>query len=571
MSSAEQYAHWVLDPANDFRTGRLIKLAAQRFLNDLKRDDIYFDEVEANHCINFIESYCLQWEGSWRGMPFKLEPWQKFAIQNIYGWIKKSNGRRRFTKVYIQIAKKNGKSSLSAGISLFHLLADQRIKTPKVFTAANNEEQAKICVNMAGQIAEVSDEIKENSDIRFFRYGENIVEVINDDKGERGNGFIKALSKEAGDSKSKTAGGKHGINASLGVVDEFGMSSDHGNSKTIDSSMVSRPERLMLYITTAGYSLDGPCYRELRASGIRVLDEVISMDNYFMMIFEIDKPLNEIGEEQEITIDWLLNNEQVWGQANPNIDVSVQRDALKETLEEAKQYGGKPEADAKTLNFNLWVESSDTFIPADVWNANSHESTIEEGETCYGGLEVGPSGEISAFALCFPGEVTRFKMLFWIAGEALKTNDFYRDNQQFIKVDPGNEVDVDIAVGWIIDEIQKYNMHSFCFHGNQKGNSIVQKLIHAGYEGNPISQGMAGIAAPTDAWEKMLRSGKVDHFNNPILKFHNSNCLADRKETGTRLQKNPKVLGIYACIDAVAQWQTVEANGGSSEIGIVYI
>ncbi len=155
MTTAEEYAHWVLSPENEIKTGRLIKLAAKRFLSDMERTDITFDEEEANHCINFIERYCVQLEGAWRGEPFKLEMWQKFALQNIFGWLK-PNGKRRFTKAYIQIAKKNGKSSLSAGVSLFHLLADTRINTPKVFTAANNEDQAKICVNMAGRIIEQS-------------------------------------------------------------------------------------------------------------------------------------------------------------------------------------------------------------------------------------------------------------------------------------------------------------------------------------------------------------------------------------------------------------------------------
>lgn len=565
MSSAESYARWVLDPGNSVKTGRLIKKAAERFLSDLERTDIYFDEAEANHCINFIENYCLQWEGAWRGEPFILQPWQKFALQNIYGWIKKSNERRRFTKVYIQIAKKNGKSSLSAGVSLFHLLADQRIKTPKVFTAANNEEQAKICVNMAGQIADVSEEIKEKSDIRFFRYGENIVEVINDDKGPRGNGFIKALSKEGSDSKAKTAGGKHGINASLGVVDEFGMSPDHGNSKTIDSSQVSRPERLMLYITTAGYNLQGPCYSELRASGIKVLDGVIEMDNYFMMIFEIDKPVTEEGE-QEITIDWLLAHEEVWGQSNPNIDISVQRDALKETLLEAKQYGGKQEADCKTLNFNLWVDSADTFIPADVWNLNIHGLTIEDGADCFGGLEIGASGQISALCLLFPGEKVKLKMLFFISEEALKTNDFYRDNRNLIKVDPGNEVDVEIAIRWVDEEMQRYNMHSFCFPNTQKNNSIVQGLIKLGHVGNPISQGLTGIANATAEYEKAVRAGEVEHFGNPILAWMNSNCLAVRKEAGTRITKHDKVLGVYAILNAWSQWKDV---GSVPTLGIL--
>ncbi|HYF69099.1 MAG TPA: terminase large subunit [Ohtaekwangia sp.] len=568
MSAAEQYAHWVLSPSNAVRTGQYIKLAAKRFLSDLEREDIYFDEDEANRCVNFIERYCLQWEGAWKGQPFTLELWQKFALQNIYGWIRKKTGKRRFTKAYIQISKKNGKSSLSAGISLFHLLADKRINTPKVFTAANNEDQAKICVNIAGRIVEESPEIQEVLEVRLMRYKENITEVLVEDP-DRGSGFIKALSKEGGDKTAKTSGGKHGINASLGVVDEFGMSPDHGASKTIDSSMVSRPERLMLYITTAGYNLDGPCYRELRESGIKVLEGTIEMDSYFMMLFEIDKPIVD-DKPQEITVGWLLEHEDHWQQCNPNIDVSVQRDALQDALKEAQQYGGTTEVECLTLNFNLWVNSADAFIPADIWDKNTHGLEIELGSDCYGGLEVGPSGEITALALLFPGEIVKIKMLWIIAEEALKNNDFYRDNRKLINVDPGNEVENSVAVEWILEEFQKYNMHSFCFPQPHKSNSIVQELIKSGYQGNPISQGMNGISNATVEWEKALRAGQVEHFGDPILKYHNSNCLAVRKEQGTRIEKNGKVLGVYACLNAWSQWLTIQANGGS-EIGILYI
>jgi phage terminase large subunit-like protein len=290
----------------------------------------------------------------------------------------------------------------------------------------------------------------------------------------------------------------------------------------------------------------------------------MSDDTYLPLIYEIDPP------EGGITVDWLLANEDVWEQANPNIDVSVFRDFLRQQLTAAKNEGGTKEVSVMTLNFNRWMDSPDVFISADVWNKNTHGLSVEEGETCYGGLQVGPSGSITALALLFPGEVTRVKMTWLIAEEDLKTNDLYRDNKELIYVDPGNVLDSEVATERIIEVFQKYNMHSFCFPKPHEHNSIVQGLIKAGYEGNPISEGMSSISTPTDTWEKMLRAGEIEHFNDPILKFHNSNCMAVRKEAGTRIEKNGKVLGIYACLLAVAQWQTVEANGGD-EIGIIYI
>lgn len=572
-SQAKQYVEWVLDPVNSKKTGRLVKLACERFLNDLTRTDIYFDEVEAVDMPEFCGNHLCQWEGEWEGQPFMFELWQRFFFEQVYGWFWTSTRTRRFDEAYLQVSKKNGKSSMCAGSSNYHVFGDKRVKTPKVFTAANNSEQARICVNMAGKMIEASANHIENSPfaamlteegIGLMNYKENITDVINYEN----NGFIKALSKESNDKELKTTGGKHGLNASMGVVDEFGMSPDHGASKTIRSSMASRRERLMLYITTAGYMLEGPCYSELRDVAIKVLEGVLQKDNYLALIYEIDPPVDSEGKELEITVDWLLANEEVWQQSNPNIDVSVMRDFLRGELQDAQVKGGTTMRDVLTLNFNIWMNAPDVFIAPDIWNKNYHGTEVDSllGETCYMGLEVGPSGEATSVSLLFPGDIVKFKMVYIIAEESLSKNETYLKNKERFLIDPGNEVDNEIAIGWIAEELQKYNVHSFCFPVTQKNNSIVQGLIKLGYEGNPLSQGMNGIANATAEWEKLLRAGQVEHFNDEVLRWMNSNCLAIKKEAGTRIEKSSRVLGIYACLNAVAQWKTISAEETNDQI-----
>lgn len=572
MSSSEQYARWVLEPENHFRTGRLIKLAAQRFLDDLKRDDIYFDEVEAVKMINFCERYLFQWEGAWEGKPFILELWQKFHLEQLYGWIKKSTGTRRFTKFYLQISKKNGKSTECAGIGTFHLFADERVNTPKVYTAANNEDQAKICVNMAGRMVQASPdlyEFVEDNEVKLSTYGSNITEVIHKTR----NGFIKALSKEGGDKKAKTAGGKHGINASLGLVDEFGMSPDHGASASISTSMAARQERLMAYLTTSGFNLNGPCYKELRDQGIKVLEGVIQMDNYLPIIYEIDKPVYDDGKEREITIKWLLENEHVWQQSNPNLEVSVQKDYLREMLLEAQASGGTTEVDVKTLNFNIWCESKEVFVSADIWNQNQHGITEDKlvGMDCFGGIEIVSGTLMNAFCLLFPdvGGKMVIKPILWMPDENIGENDNYKKwvNEGLIHTFLGNVSDNDKVLQLIQEELSKYNMHSFAFKTNLVNSDIVQGLIKAGVQGNPISHGYQGISTPTLKWEELLRSNRVEHFGNPVLSWMNSNCMAVRKDNDIRLEKSgSKVVGIYATINALAQQMTVSANEQNDQI-----
>lgn len=566
MSAAEQYALDVVEGRQV--AGRLIQLAAKRFLSDLKRTDIRFDEEEGNYFINFAEKYCNQWEGDWEGMPVRFEPWQKFIFQQLFGWIRVKTGTRRFTKFYLQISKKNGKSSMCAWLGVFHLFADERVKTPKVFTAANNEDQAKICVNMSGRTVEASPDLNEyvlSGEVKLSTYGKNITEVIH--KGK--NGFITALSKEGGDKKAKTSGGKHGINASLGLVDEFGMSPDHGASGSIATSMVSRKESLMAYLTTAGFNMEGPCYSELRDQGIKVLEGSIEADNYLPIIYELDNPTGKDGKPQEITLQWLLAHEEEWIKANPNLDISVNRDSLREMVQNAINLGGTTEVEVMTLNFNRWMDSPEVFIPAEVWDSNTHGFKEEDliGQECYGGFELVGAKGMSAFCLLFPGaELAAVKLYFWGPEAYFKNNtdrfDRLKDWAEHIKVDAGNTVENDWVLGWLIEELEKYDLQSFSFAKTKENDDIVQGLIKEGFEGNPISQALGGIANPTSQWEDLLHASKIEHFNNPVLKWMNSNCNVIRKEAGFRVEKQgSRVVGISACINALAQWKTIEAEG----------
>jgi phage terminase large subunit-like protein len=568
MSAAEQYANDVVSGRHV--AGRLIMLAAKRFLLDLERTDIYFDEYEANWLIHFTQNHLNQWEGDWEGKPVSLQLWQKFHLQQLFGWIRKDTGTRRFTKFYLQVSKKNGKSSECAWLSVGHLCADERIKTPKVYTAANNEDQAKICVNMAGRTIEWSPDLAAmiGEEIKLSTYGSNITEVIHKGRG----GFIKALSKEGGDKKAKTSGGKHGINASLGLVDEFGMSPDHGASGSIATSMASRKERLMAYLTTAGFNMEGPCYSELRNQGIKVLEGSIVMDNYLPIIYELDNPIGEDGKPQDITLQWLLANEQEWYKSNPNLDVSVNREYLREMLQNAVTLGGTTEVEVMTLNFNRWMDSPEVFIPSEVWDRNAHGFKEEDlkGQECYGGLKLVGAKGMSAMCLLFPGEdLVAIKMYFWGPEAYFKNNSDRFDKidewKDFIKVDAGNTVENEFIVDWLESELLEYDLHSFSFPKTKENDDIVQGLIKAGFDGNPISQALGGIGTPTSQWEDIITSGKMEHFNNPVLKWMNSNCNIIRKEAGIRVEEQgSRVVGISAGINALAQWKIITAEDQES-------
>lgn len=518
--------------------GKFIRLAVERFIRDVDKKDYDFNYNEGERMVKF-GAMCNHWKGPKQGTPIFFEPHQHFYLIQKYGWINPNSGLLRFRRSVKMIARKQYKTTEAAVESLFHM--KKGIDQPaQVFTCATKEDDAVVVVNDAGRIAMCSPKIK--SSFRMSIHEPYVRRVICDN-----GSFMTYMTK-----------GHDAVDISMGIGDECHDWPDSSIKNRIESAMGNRLSPMFSTITTSGFNKEGYCFGTLRDTSIKILEQVLDDEEQLILIFELDE-----GD------DW--KNPEMWVKSNPNLPYSLTHlPYLESEFKKALNEGGTTEVNFKTKNLNMWVDAPATFISTEVWNTNTHGLTIEDGETCYGGLEVGPSGEISALALLFPGEVTKIKMVFWIAEEALKFNDFYRDNKEIIKVDPGNEVENEVAISWIEQEFQKYNMHSFCFPNTQKNNSIVQGLIKLGYEGNPISQGMSGIASPTDQWEKLLRAGQIEHFGNPILRMHNSNCLAIKKESGTRIEKNGKVLGIYACLNAVAQWQTIAA-GPSSEIGILYI
>ena len=555
MGRCEQYARDVVSGKEV--AGQYIIKAAKRFLKDLKRDDIYWDEVESMRIVKFIERYCRLFEAEWKGKPMQIMPWMAFILQQIYGWHRTVDKRRRIRKVFVEVAKKNAKSTLAGGINIFHLFADEKVNTPNIYVGANNYDQAAICTNITGKIIKESPELNElvqDGTVKMFKTKEKYTNIEHTER----DGFIKTMTKEASGAESKTAGTKHGINPSLIIVDEYAMADSDSFINALESAVGARQEPLTVVITTAGHKQSGPCFQKLRKIGIEVLDGVIENDSYLPLIWEPDDNDN-------------IYDPKTWKKSNPNLDVSVNREFLKNELREAKSQGGSKAVEVTTYNFNTWVDSPEVWIPTEVWKENTHGILEKElaGQLCYGGLEIVSGLDLNAFILFFPnfkGEINAVKCFFWMAEEKVIENKMKIDcstwvDRGFIKTTSGNVIDNEEIFDWVINEIRKYNMHSLAFNIILQNHDVLQGLIKAGVECNPISQGYRGVSEPSYAWEELLTAEKIEHFKNPVLQWMNANCFIVRKENDIRVQRsNGRVAGISAAINALAQFKTIGAS-----------
>lgn len=556
MTEAERYARGVV--SGKIIACHWIKQACKRFLSDLERKDIFFDVEEANRVVNFFELYLCHWEGKWAGEPLILEDWQKFVIQQIFAW--KKDGKRRIRRVYIQIARKNGKTSFAAGIALYHLFADFE-NAPQIFVGANNEDQAKICTNTCGRMIEASPRLRkllQNGQVKISSYNEKVHTVTYRAK----NGQINAMSRDAGT--------KDGFNPSLGIIDEYHEAKNDKLLNVISSGQGAREQPLLITITTAGFNKQGPCHSQLRKMSTEILDGITTDDSFLAFIFE-----------QDPDDDW--RDVKTFPKSNPNMGVSVFPGFLTDRLNEAITQGGTTEVDFKTKNLNTWVDAAKVWVPDEVWIKNNNlklKPSDLKGALCYGGLDCAKSVDLNAFVLIFPEfdeinskVISPFLPFFWLPEEKLKTPDHINykkwcDEKLIIKTE-GNIADYIRIENDILNIIEQYDFRGYDYDHAYAGN-VASNHAAQGLQVTPLRQGFLSLTGPTNELERMAVGGLLEHFNNPVIRWMMSNVVIDMDAAGNikpnKAKSQNKIDGVAALINAIARWKREASQNTIAEI-----
>lgn len=537
---AELYAEQVR--SGEILVCEYVRLAVERYYADLDRaldKGWYFDKRAAMRAIRFIEKL-KHTKGEWAGQRFRLEPWQQFVLWNIFGW-ENADGTRRFRYAYIEIARKNGKTALSAGIGLYMLFADGESR-PEVYSAATVKDQAKICFSDAVEIVKATD-LKNY----LTPYRNSIVYEL---KG----GTMKPLSSDYGT--------HDGLNPSCGIIDEFHAHKDSGMFDVIKSAFGARRQPLMFIITTAGFDKSGVCYA-YRENVIKVLRGVNEDDSLFGIIYTLDDKS-----------EW--DDPKMWIKANPNLGVSLSADYLADQVKDAKN---RPEAvrNVMTKNVDLWVDAERTWILDDVWQKciGTTDPADLKGCACWGGLDLSNVSDITAYVLLFH-ENDRFQLLphFWIPEEKMlekvrKENINYDKwvANDYVTVTPGNVIDYDFVKADILRIVADYDLRTSAYDRWNSSQTIID-LQNEGMECNPFGQGYGSMSAPTKEFEKLVLTGKIEHFGNPVLRWMLASTLVKTDPAGNikpdKEKSTQKIDGIVAAIMALGEWLTAQANDDSN-------
>ena len=497
MSDYKSYAQQVVD--GEIVTGRYIKLACQRFLSWFEREDLVFKENKVNKVINVIEKM-KHFSGKSAGKNFILEPWEKWIIANIYGWYYKDTGLRVVNKVFIMVARKNGKSALIGAMSIAELLLGE--PGGQIYNIAASREQAKLLFDMESAFGKGLDPnrkyMKFQRDRIFFN---------------KMNSYSRCLASDTGK--------LDGLNPSFFVCDETHAYPDSKIWDVLISGQGFRENPLAVQISTAGYKLYGFCHT-YRQMCIDILEGLKEDDTQFTALYELDD-----GD------DW--TDESTWIKANPNLDVTISRKYLREQVQAAKNQPSL-EVGVKTKNFNFWVSSSDVWITTENLQKQSRDISLEDfkDKAVYVGVDLAAVSDITAVTLLAEnGDELITKTFYYLPSSCFENNvnaEKYKvwSRTGELVICPGNVTDFNVITNDFLKWRQMgLNIYSVSY---DSWNAVqwATEMTEANFNLVPFSQTLGNFNRPTKEFERCIKLGKIFIDNNEITKWMFSNVALKR-------------------------------------------
>lgn len=515
--------------ANDVVNGKInackyIKEACERYLDYFNKYE--FREDRAEKVVKFI-SMLKHFVGKHNGKPFLLLPYQKWIIYNIFGFYYPNTDKRVINYVYLELARKNGKSAFAAAISLYMLCADGENGSEVEFVA-NSAKQAKISFTMASNFLSSIDKNGKH----FQRYRDSI-------KFNERKSILQILSSDAS--------GNDGYNSYCFVLDECHEQKDSRLWDVMCSSQGMRENSLAMITTTAGFNLYGFCY-SYRRTCTEILSGLKKDDSQFVAIYTMDDD-----------DDW--SDSKNWIKSNPSLGVTVNESYLQQQIEKAKN-NTSLEVGIRTKNLNQWISTSDIWISNDLLMDATEKVDLDDFKesTCYIGVDLASVSDLTAVSVMIPIDGKfYFKTKYYLPQSALKDNsncELYKDwkRKGYLTITDGNVTDYDYLLSDIIKVSNKLFIDKIAYDAY----NATQWAINATAQGLPLepySQALWSFNRPTKEFERLIKSGRVVIDDNPITRWCFSNVVLKRDFNEnikpTKLENQQKIDGTISMIESL--------------------
>jgi len=503
------------------------KWACMRFLKDLehqgtKEFPYIFDIERANRYLHWM-TYFKHTKSKLAGQYKIPEPIEKFIFANVYGWVHKDTKLRRFRRAYWQVARKNAKSQNLAILALYELAAMGE-KSSEVYIAATKKDQTRYVWGEAKNMAEMCEFLKDKIKCKFYDdIGQKVL------LHEKSKSFFARMTEE--DRKKGD-----GSNPHCGILDEYHAHPTTEYYDVLSSGMKLREQPLLMIITTAGFNLNYPCYREYQyASKILNPDIDTEDDEYFIMINELD-----VDENGELIDDF--RDERVWIKANPI--AAKTEEGIKNIKDELKVALNKPDKmrDFLTRTMNVWVnQRTFGYMNMSKWKAcgASKDNPFPDltGRKGVIGVDLTSKLDLASVAFEFPLDDGRIAVLshsfmpeatyFMRLAKDKKTHFDSWVKEGWLTITPEEVIDDDFIAEYI-EEQRKKNQWELKMLGFDIYNatSFANKMAKEyGYEVIEVRQGVLSLHEPTKDFRERVYAKKIIHNNNPVLNWAMGNAV----------------------------------------------
>lgn len=477
------------------------------------REGYVFDRARAKRASDFIQLYCKARAGVHAGERIRLLPWQLELVWQIFGWVHRETGLRRFREVYCEIAKRNGKSVVISAIAVYCALADNEIE-PAIYINAASREQASIVYREAWAMIE--------SDKRLAKHFDKI-ESQRKITCKKTRGVLIANSADAP--------AKDGLDPSVVIFDELHRQPNRKLWSLFEFSQGSRKQPLLFSITTAGEDLNSVCY-EQHERAVRVLRGE-STEVHFLPI--VHGPWE--AEDGGVSID--VDDEANWRKANPSLGYAIPIDGFRAELAKAKQ---SPEslANFKRLKLGVWLHERARFFDLAGLRKAGPRRTREEiaasGDRWYAGFDLASTRDLTGEVLIAGDFDSGFDVFAKAWVPELEAEHRIRQAKAPYRrwIDAGKltatkgaRIDYDqVGAEMIADfeAVAAVKVYADGFNAQLVGS----RMIAAGIPFETIRQGFLSLSAPTKELERLMALGLVRVHDEPVLEWCLGNAVADR-------------------------------------------
>ncbi|WJE75193.1 terminase large subunit [Bacillus mycoides] len=567
VNYADKYANNVM--RNKKKYPKSIILAVERYKKWKKRKDIWFDVDRANEMLDFVQSFIRHVKGPLAGQLMELELWEMFVFANMYGWYHKNEkGKtvRVIRESYVQVPKKNGKTIIAAGALLYAMYGELELGAD-CYCAASDYEQAQNAAEPIAQAIENSEPLASPTQIykgvngtvsgAMYRYSIDGIAYQNK---------FKVLTKNTK--------GLEGKNPYFVLNDELHAQENMDMYDNLKSAQISREQPMMLNISTAGKGALSVGMRVYKYA--KLVLENDDDDSLFVAIWEPNK-----------NYDW--EDRKVWEMVNPNIGVSVTMEQLEIEFKKAKQ-SAHSKAEFLSKHLNVFVNGADNYFEHDqVQHVLVEDLGDLTGETCYLGLDLSKTTDLTCVSLNFPSHddegmsILKVKQMYFLPNENIdfkekEDNVPYTDmvERGFATFCDGKMIDQDQVMEYIVECMDLYDVQQINYDPAMS-QKLIEKLENLGLECIAVNQYPNVMNAMLDDSEILIYEKRLI-TDNPLFVYCALNVVVVTNINGmkapSKRQSKKKIDGFVAFLvahkETMMQMDDIDEHGMDKLIGEIY-